>query len=96
MTGHGSFGNTDYAAAACAADGSSIIVYLPSSRSITVNGACLAGSAMIAWWYDPSAGIATQIGTFPTDQPQQFTPPANGDWVLVLDSSTAAFPPPGS
>lgn len=96
LAGNGTFGNTDYAAAACTADGSSIIVYLPSSRAITVSGACLSGSTMTGWWYDPSTGVATQIGTFPTDQPQHFTPPANGDWVLVLDSSVAFFPPPGS
>jgi hypothetical protein len=95
IAGHGTYGHTDYAAAACASDGSSIIVYLPSSRGITINGACLAGSAMIAWWYDPSKGVATQIGTFPTDTPQQFTPPASGDWVLVVDSAGASFPAPG-
>ena len=103
MAGDGTFGDTDYASAACAADGSSIIAYLPSSRSITVNGRCLTGSTMIAWWYDPSTGVATQIGTFPTSMPQNFmpqnfSPPKNtsGDWVLVVDSSVASFPAPGS
>jgi hypothetical protein len=95
MAGHGTFGDSDYASAACAGDGSSLIAYLPSSRGITINGACLAGSAMIAWWYDPSKGAATQIGTFPTDTPQHFTPPASGDWVLVVDSAGASFPAPG-
>ena len=82
MAGNGTFGDTDYASAACAADGSSIIAYLPSSRAIIVNGTCLTGSTMIAWWYDPSNGVATQIGMFPTAMPQHFTPPTNGDWVL--------------
>jgi hypothetical protein len=95
MAGHGTFGNTDYASAACTADGTTIIAYVPSPRVITVNGACLSGSTMIAWWYDPSNGVATQIGTFPTDTPQQFTPPASGDWVLVVDSAGASFPAPG-
>ena len=75
MAGNGTFGDTDYASAACAADGSSIIAYLPSSRAITVNGTCLTGSTMIAWWYDPSTGVATQIGTFPTTTPQTFYSP---------------------
>ena len=96
MAGNGTFGGADYASAACATDGSSIIAYLPSSRAITVNGTCLTGSTMIAWWYDPSTGVATQIGTFPTDMPQHFTPPATGDWVLVVDSAVAAFPAPGN
>jgi hypothetical protein len=50
---------------------------------------------MIAWWYDPSNGVATQIGTFPTATPQSFSPPNSGDWVLVLDSPAASFPAPG-
>jgi len=96
MAGIGTFGGRDYASAACAADGSSIIAYLPSSRAITVNGTCLTGSTMIAWWYDPSTGVATQIGTFPATTPQHFTPPTSGDWVLVVDSADASFPAPGS
>jgi len=96
IAGHGTFGSTDYVSAACTADGSSIIAYLPSSRAITVSGACITGSTMIAWWYDPSTGAATQIGTFDTNTPQQFTPPATGDWVLVADSAVASFPAPGS
>jgi hypothetical protein len=95
MAGNGTFGSADYVSAACAADGSSILAYLPSSRTITVSGACLAGSTMIAWWYDPSNGVATQIGTFPTTMPQNFSPPTSGDWVLVVDSSVASFPAPG-
>ena len=95
MAGAGTFGSTDYASAACASDGTSIIAYLPSSRAITVSGACLTGSSMTAWWYDPSNGMATQIGTFPTNTPQHFTPPTTGDWVLVVDSAVASFPAPG-
>ena len=93
--GNGTFGDADYVLAACAADGSSILAYLPSSRTVTVSGACLAGSTMIAWWYDPSNGVATRIGTFPTTMPQNFSPPTSGDWVLVVDSSVASFPAPG-
>ena len=94
--GYGSFGQSNYATAAYAADGSSIIVYLPSSRSVVVSGASLAGSTMTAWWYNPSDGVATQIGPYPTTGTQSFTPPSSGDWVLVLDSTSLSFPPPGS
>jgi hypothetical protein len=96
LSGQGTFGDTDYAVAACASDGSSLMAYLPSSRAITVSGACLTGSTMTAWWYEPGTGVATQVGTFPSTTPQQFTPPDSGDWVLVVDSAGAAFPAPGS
>jgi len=85
----------DYATAASAADGSSIIVYLPTSRSVTVSGAHLAGSMMMAWWYNPGNGGASLIGTYPTAGTQDFTPPSSGDWVLVLDSTNFSFPSPG-
>ncbi|HKQ34369.1 MAG TPA: putative collagen-binding domain-containing protein, partial [Nitrospiraceae bacterium] len=94
--GYGSFGQSNYAAAAYAVDGSSIIAYLPTSRTITVSGTSLSGSTMMAWWYNPSTGMATQIGAFPTTGTRNFTPPGSGDWVLVLDSTTFSFPPPGS
>jgi hypothetical protein len=102
---HGTFGGSNYAQAACAADGSSIIAYLPSflttyltanSQPFTVSGACLNASTMIAWWYNPSTGVASQIGTYPTTGTQNFPPPSSSDdWVLVLDSTNFSFPPPG-
>jgi uncharacterized protein DUF4038/collagenase-like protein with putative collagen-binding domain len=93
--GYGTYGQSDYATAAYTSDGSSILAYLPSSRSITVNGSSLTGNMMTAWWYNPSNGEATKIGTYATASVQIFLPPGNGDWVLVLDSSNFSFPPPG-
>ena len=96
-SGYGSSGQSDYATAAYASDGSSIIAYLPTSRTVTISGAQLAGASMIAWWFNPTTGAATQIGTFTTTRIQSFTSPASGDdWVLVLDSATANLPTPGS
>jgi hypothetical protein len=93
--GYGTF--YDYASPACASDGSSIIGYLPSARTVSVNAACLAGDTMAAWWYNPRDGIATPIGngTYATSIIQSFTPPSPGDWVLVLDSLTFSFQEPG-
>ena len=48
-----------------------------------------------AWWFDPRNGTATTAGTFPAEESRQFTPPGQGDWVLVLDSASAQFPAPG-
>ena len=95
-TGYGTYGGTSYATAAYAADSSSLIAYLPTSRTVTVSGSRLAGSTMTAWWYNPGTGVATLIGTYSTTGTQSFTPPASGDWVLVVDSPTFNFPAPGS
>ena len=93
--GYGTFGHTNYVTTASASDGSSILAYLPSSRTVQVTGASLAGSTMTAWWYNPGTGVATQIGTYSKSGIQSFMPPASGDWVLVLDSSSFSLPPPG-
>jgi hypothetical protein len=92
--GYGS--GTGYATAAVAADSSSLIAYLPTARAVTVSGSGLAGGTMTAWWYQPGTGGVTLIGTYPTTGPQTFSPPASGDWVLVVDSPTFNFPAPGS
>jgi len=95
--GRGSFGTETYATAAYASDGSSIIAYLPNARTVTVNPSVLAGGTMTAAWYNPATGAVTQEpGTFATSAAQIFTPPAAGDWVLVLDDTSFGFPPPGS
>ena len=94
LTG-GFLAGSDYATAAYASDGSSIIAYLPSARTVTVSGARLAGSTMTAWWYNPTTGVASPIGTYPTTGTQPLTPPSSGDWVLVLDSASFPFPSPG-
>jgi hypothetical protein len=93
--GYGTPGEKDYATAAYAADGSSIIAYLPSSRAVTVSGRRLAGARMTAWWYDPGTGVATRIGSYPTSGTRVFTPPGSGDWVLVVDSQRSGFASPG-
>src|SRR5262249_6802622 len=64
--GFGTSGAPDYATAARASDGATVVAYLPTSRTITVNMTRVSGSNAKAWWYDPTTGAATSIGTFPT------------------------------
>jgi len=40
-------------------------------------------------------GSATAAGEFPTDGSREFTLPAEGDWVLVIDDAARNLPPPG-
>lgn len=96
VSGYGTFGGDDYATAAYAADSSSLIAYLPSARTVSVDGGRLAGATMRAWWYDPATGVATRAGTWATSGARHFTPPGPGDWVLVVDSRAFDFPAPGS
>ena len=93
--GYGTWGQSGYASAAYAADGSSLIAYLPTRRAVTLDTAVLAGSAARAWWYDPANGAATDLGLLAPGM-HSLTPPAAHDWVLVVDDDALGFPPPGT
>jgi hypothetical protein len=83
--------------AACAADSSSIVAYLPARGSVTISGTCLRDATMNVYWVNPQSGAATSAGTVSSRSPQTLTPPTGGagDWVLVLDSPSFAFAQPG-
>lgn len=82
------------AVAARAADRSFAILYLPSSREITVDLGQLAGPRIAAHWYDPAGGKRSAVAgsPFPAVGSRQFTPePVDNssgfdDWVLILES----------
>jgi hypothetical protein len=94
--GLGEFEGTDYLAAGRTTDGSTVIAYLPTRRTITVDMSKLSGANAQGWWFDPRTGQSTMAGSLPTNGMQEFTPPAEGDWVLVLDDGSLKRPPPGN
>jgi hypothetical protein len=88
--------NNDYATAARTADGSLIMVYMPTSRTLTVDMSKASGPA-VGHWYDPASGTYLPIAgsPFANSGTRTFTPSGNnsdggGDWVLVLETN----PPP--
>ncbi len=94
----GSLTNNNYATAARTPDGLLVLVYLPTSRTITVDMTQLNAPPM-AQWFDPSSGGFTNIAgsPFANSGPQTFTPPASnadgdGDWVLVLEAPDSVPP----
>jgi len=93
--GLGEFWGNDFVAAAATSDGSTLIAYLPSARTITVDLARLMKGRVNGWWFDPRSGRATAAGSFATEGTKPFTPPADGDWVLVLDDAAKRLLPPG-
>jgi|CZKI01.1.fsa_nt_gi hypothetical protein len=93
--GVGEFWGSDYLAAAAAPDGGVAIAYMPTARTVTVDLSRLAKGRANAWWFDPRTGKASAAGTFVTDGPREFTPPAEGDWALVLDDASRRLPAPG-
>jgi hypothetical protein len=76
------------------ADGTLVISYMPTARSISVDMTKLAASAT-ARWYDPTTGTFTTVGGSPfvNSGTRTFTPPSSNhadgfsDWALVLETS---------
>lgn len=82
---------TRYAAAARARDGSLILAYLPSRRTVTVDMSRITvGDTAGVSWVDPRTGDTTSVGDFATSGSRDFTPPAEGDWLLVVENAASA------
>ena len=93
--GLGEFNGLDYLAAARTSDGSTVIAYMPTRRTVTVDMSKISGSQAKVWWVNPRKGNAATAGTFFTSGSREFTPPGDGDWVLVIDDASRNLPPPG-
>ena len=101
--GAGSFGDidtrvskSDYATAARTPDGSTVTVYIPTARTISIDMTKLRGPAS-ARWFDPSDGTYNDVSGRPIANIglHQFATPGknhdgDGDWVLLLQTSNSA------
>lgn len=95
VDGLGEFLGLDYLSAARTGDGGTVITYLPTPRTFTVDMTKVSGKSAKGWWFNPRMGKATAAGTFPTTSKKHFVPPGDGDWVLVLDDAARNAPAPG-
>jgi hypothetical protein len=83
-------GHSDFCAAASTVDGTLIIAYMPTARTITINMSTLKTAAG-AEWFDPTNGSYIKVpgGPFANRGTRQFTPlgknhDGDSDWVLLL------------
>jgi Protein of unknown function (DUF4038)/Putative collagen-binding domain of a collagenase len=76
-------------AAARSTDGDSIIVYLSSPSTISINMDKITASGTVsAHWFDPASGLQAPIGTYPNTGTQSFASPSEWvDAVLLLDAT---------
>jgi hypothetical protein len=86
--------------AARTSDGQTIIAYIPNGNAATItvamNQITSSTNTVQGWWFNPTTGATTNIGTFSNSGTRNFTPPDSNDWVSVLDNSSAALPAPGA
>ncbi|HSN14652.1 MAG TPA: malectin domain-containing carbohydrate-binding protein, partial [Anaeromyxobacteraceae bacterium] len=100
--GTGTFGGSDWIAAAAAGDGTALVAYVPpngtTARSFSVNMAAMSGAAHARWW-DPTTGLYTEIASsIANSGSRSFTTPGanstgDNDWVLVLTPAAVSAPP---
>ena len=80
-------------------DGQTIIAYIPNGNAatLTVDMTKITSSIGRAncWWFNPSSGAATIIGSYPNSSTRNFVAPDGNDWVLVIDDASANLPMPG-
>lgn len=95
VAGQGEPESIDYVACALSAGGNTLIAYVPSQRTLSVDMSRISGFWANAWWYDPRTGVAHFAGTHPTRGIHGFDSPV-GDWVLVLDDASLHLGPPGA
>ena len=96
VDGLGEFRGLDYLSAARTENGRTMIAYMPTTRVVTVDMTKISGKEATAWWFNPRSGKSDSIGQYPTAGKRQFTPPGDGDWVLVLDDASFHLPAPGN
>lgn len=94
MAGAGTLG-PDYASAARTSDGATVIVYSPIQKALTIDMTKISGALARVWWFNPATGVATLGGDFATTGSRSFTPPASGDWLLVIDDASLGLAAPG-
>jgi hypothetical protein len=88
-------GIRDYKATARTTDGTTVMVWNPSTTPVTVDMTRISGTNAVGWWWSPDDNTSALIGTFPTTGTRTFTPP-NARRVLVLDDSGKNLPAPGT
>jgi len=72
------------------------VVYLPDDKTIQVDLSAFEGvsGGVRATWYNPRDGSNRSAGTYGSSGTQAFSPPAAGDWVLLLDDTDLDLPLP--
>jgi hypothetical protein len=87
----------NYCLAARTKEGSLVVVYIPTARTITVNMTVLK-APLQARWFDPTSGVYQEVsGAISKSKGRRdFTPPGknskgDSDWVLVLNTPDRAI-----
>jgi hypothetical protein len=96
VAGHWESGADEGVQAALTRDRTTAIAYLPAARrAVRLDLEQMIGQRLQGHWFDPRTGVATPIPPLDRRGTHEFTAPADGDWVLVLDDQAKRYGPPG-
>lgn len=93
-SGNPGWSTSDAVVAAVTASKQTLIAYTPAQRALTIDTGALVGTQFKVWWVLAKTGQA-QAGANIGRGTQVLTPPASGDWVLVIDDLALSLPAPG-
>ena len=96
VDGLGEQNGMDFLAAACTANRSTLIAYLPTPRKVTINLSRLSGEKKMGWWFNPRNGKSHTAGETPGTDLWELVPPGEEDWVLVVEDAARHLPAPGT
>jgi len=90
--GYGNPRGYDFVAAARTSNGTTAMIYLPTSRTFTVDLSTITGQEAKAWWFDPERANRRQPASTERGARHRFQPPGRGDWVLGVRQRAAVRP----
>jgi hypothetical protein len=92
----GQSSGTDMAVCSITSDSTSILVYMPTDRQVTINTnymrARVTDSVHVSW-FNPATGDSTSGATLARTSSQVLNPPSAGEWVLALDAKQTEYSP---
>lgn len=91
VAGYGDINGDTWAATATRHDRNSILAYIPTPRTVTIEMGRLNGVEADVWWINPLSAESQLVGRFPTSGLRDFTTPGPGDWLLILDNADASL-----
>jgi len=88
-------GELSYQATARETTGMTVMVWCPTTASVTVDMIKISGTQANGWWYNPDDNSSVFVGTYPTTGTRNFTTGSAGK-VLVLDDESLNLAAPGT
>jgi len=86
VAGYGEYMKTDYVTTAVSEDSKLLVSYLSQRQTLVADLSKLHGGTKTARWFDPRNGQYRDVPNISPNALNQFTPPSNEDWVLLVKS----------